>query len=201
MKKEVASYGLHVDISEKVKSKESAIRSAFLKGNTKEHMLLFYSADPAFNSIHGDETIKIKLEVDTNPPADATFEHKYRLLPSPYEITLYDMPSLFAGKVHAVICRAWKNRIKGRDLYDYILFLSRNASLNVDHLKARLVQSDVWKATDPFSLEDAKQLLRDRFDTIDYSQAKEDVRPFIKNSSSLELWSADFFEQITEQMG
>ncbi len=75
------------------------------------------------------------------------------------------------------------------------------ASLNVDHLKARLVQSDVWKATDPFSLEDAKQLLRDRFDTIDYSQANEDVSPFIKNSSSLGLWSADFFEQITEQMG
>lgn len=200
LEKEVASYGLHVKIAEKVKTKESAIQSAFLKGNTKEHMLLFYSADPAFNSIHGDETIKIKFEVDTNPPEGATFEHKYRLLPSPYEITLYDMPSLFAGKAHAVICRAWKNRIKGRDLYDYIFYLSRNASLNVDHLKARLVQSNAWEPTAPFSLEDAKRLLCDRFNTIDYSQAKEDVRPFIKNPSSLDLWSADFFKQITDRL-
>ena len=110
------------------------------------------------------------------------------------------MPSLFAGKAHAVICRAWKNRIKGRDLYDYIFYLSRNATLNVDHLKARLVQSGAWEVTTPFSLEDAKRLLYDRFDTIDYSQAKEDVRPFIKNPSSLDLWSAEFFKQITDQL-
>ena len=200
LEKEVASYGLHVKISEKTKTKESAIQSAFLKGNTKEHMLLFYSTDPAFNSIPGNETIKIKFEVDTNPPEGATFEHKYRLLPSPYEITLYDMPSLFAGKAHAVICRAWKKRIKGRDLYDSIFYLSRNATLNVDHLKARLVQSGAWETTAPFSLEDAKRLLCDRFNTIDYSQAKEDVRPFIKNPSSLDLWSAEFFKQITNHL-
>jgi predicted nucleotidyltransferase component of viral defense system len=200
LEKEVASYGLNVKISERVKTKKSAIQSAFLKGNTKEHLLLFYSADPALNSIHGDETIKIKFEVDTNPPEGATFEHRYRLLPSPYEITLYDMPSLFAGKAHAVICRTWKNRIKGRDLYDYVFYLSRNASLNINHLRARLVESNAWDAMVPFSLEDAKQLLCDRFDRIDYSQAKEDVRPFIKDPSSLDIWSSDFFKQITEQL-
>ena len=200
LKKEVASYGLNVDISEKEKTKESAIRSAFLKGNTKEHMLLFYSFDPAAAGIPGNETIKIKFEVDTNPPAGASFEHKYRLLPAPYDIALYDMPSLFAGKAHAVICRAWKNRIKGRDLYDYVFYLSRNASLNVEHLKARLVQSDAWEADAPFTIDDAKKLLCTRFETIDYSQAKEDVRPFIKDTASLNLWSADFFRQITGRL-
>jgi len=84
LKKEVASYGLNVEIAEKEKTKESAIRSAFLKGNTKEHILLFYSSDPAASAVAGNETIKIKFEVDTNPPAGATFEHKYRLLPAPY---------------------------------------------------------------------------------------------------------------------
>ena len=198
LKKEVASYGLNVDISEKEKTKESAIRSAFLKGNTKEHMLLFYSSDSAAAGIGKNETIKIKFEVDTNPPAGASFEHKYRLLPAPYDISLYDMPSLFAGKAHAVICRAWKNRIKGRDLYDYVFYLSRNASLNVEHLKARLVQSDAWEADAPFTIDDAKKLLCARFATIDYAQAKEDVRPFIKDTASLNLWSADFFQQITD---
>lgn len=198
LKKEVASYGLNVEIAEKEKTKESAIRSAFLKGNTKEHMLLFYSSDPAASAVAGNETIKIKFEVDINPPAGATFEHKYRLLPAPYEVTLYDMPSLFAGKAHAVICRAWKSRVKGRDLYDYVFYLSRGAALNIEHLKARLVQSGVWKAEDSFTVEDAKNLLCARFDTIDYAQAKGDVSPFIKDKAALDLWGADFFKQITK---
>ena len=197
LKKEIASYGLNVEISEKQKTKESAIRSAFLKDGTKEHMLLFY-ADPSASGISSDEKIRIKFEVDTNPPAGASFEHKFRLLPSPYEVTLYDMPSLFAGKTHAVICRAWKNRIKGRDLYDYIFYLSRGTELNTGHLKARLVESGVWQAEDEFGIEDAKALLCSRFDTIDYAQAKEDVLPFIKDTASLDLWSADFFKQITD---
>ena len=200
LEKEVASYGLHVDISEKEKTKESAIRSAFLKGNTREHMLLFYANDPAIRRVAENESIRIKLEVDTNPPDGATFDHQYRLLPAPYAVTLYDIPSLFAGKVHAVICRAWKNRVKGRDLYDYIFYLSKNAALNINHLKARLVQSGVWSKDLSFTKEDAKGLLYKRFDEIDYQQAKEDVRPFIRNTASLELWNADFFKKITENI-
>lgn len=200
LRKEIASYGLNVEVSEKQKTKESAIRSAFLKGNTKEHMLLFYASDPVISSVAGDEKIKIKFEVDTNPPIGATFERKYRLLPSPYEVTLYDMPSLFAGKAHAVICRSWKSRVKGRDLYDYIFYLSRGAALNTEHLKARLVQSDAWKQEKNFNIDDAKKLLCSRFDTIDFEQAKDDVRPFIKDTGSLDLWCADFFKQITNDL-
>ena len=197
LRKEIASFGLNVEISEKVKSGESAVQSAFLKGNTKEHMLMFFDADQAIDRIPGNELIKIKFEVDTNPPASASFERKYRLLPVPYEVMLYDMPSLFAGKVHAVICRAWKNRIKGRDLYDYVFFLSKGALLNTVHLKARLIQSGVWDEGKAFSVEDAKHLLCERFETIDYQQAKADVVPFLKNTAALDMWSADFFKQIT----
>lgn len=198
LRREVAAYGLNVEISEKEKIKDSAIRSAFVKGNTREHMLLFYESPAAAYSITGNEIIRIKFEVDTHPPEGAGIEHRYRLLPAPYELALYDMPSLFAGKVHAVICRAWKNRVKGRDLYDYVFYLSRSASLNTIHLKARLVQSGAWDHEDPFTLADAKRLLCDRFATIDYAQAQEDVRPFIRDVSSLNLWNADFFRQITE---
>lgn len=198
LRREVAAYGLNVEISEKEKIKDSAIRSAFVKGNTREHMLLFYESPAATNSITGNEIIRIKFEVGTHPPEGAGIEHRYRLLPAPYELALYDMPSLFAGKVHAVICRAWKNRVKGRDLYDYVFYLSRSASLNTIHLKARLVQSGAWDHEDPFTLADAKRLLCDRFATIDYAQAQEDVRPFIRDVSSLNLWNADFFRQITE---
>lgn len=198
LRREVVAYGLNVEIAEKEKTKESAIRSAFVKGNTREHMLLFYENPAAAGGITGNEVIRIKFEVDIHPPVGAGIEHRYRLLPAPYDLAIYDMSSLFAGKVHAVICRAWKNRIKGRDLYDYVFYLSRSASLNTEHLKARLVQSGVWDTDAPFSLADAKRLLQDRFTVIDYAQAQEDVRPFIRDTSSLNLWSADFFCQITD---
>ncbi len=197
LQKEAASYGLNVEIDEKEKTMESAVRSAFLKGNTKEHMMLFYASDPVASGIPGNEMIKIKFEVDTNPPEGATFEHRYRLLPAPYDVAMYDMPSLFAGKVHAVICRAWRSRVKGRDLYDYVFYLSRGAVLNTEHLKARLVQSGVWEPGKELTVDDVKNMLFARFDVIDYSQASEDVRPFIRDAASLDLWSAEFFKEIT----
>ena len=115
LEKEVKAFGLNVEIQEKQKTKDSNIRSAFLKGNTKEHLLLFYADERVVGSVAKNEVVKIKFEVDTNPPAFATYEHKYRLLPVPYEIRLYDMPSLFAGKIHAVICRGWQSRFDSID--------------------------------------------------------------------------------------
>ena len=200
LEKEIRSYGLNFKAEERVKTAESAIQSAFLKGNTKEHILLFYADDRLAQSIAPSELIKIKFEIDTNPPPYASFEHKYRLLPSPYEICLYDAPSLFAGKIHAVLCRAWKNRIKGRDLYDYVFYLSMNTPVNLKHLEARLRQSGFLESDVPLDIGQLKELLQARFATIDYEQAKQDVLPFIKDPNKLAVWGKDFFDQITQNL-
>lgn len=200
LKKEVSAFGLNVEISEKEKTNDSTIRSAFLKGNTKEHLLLFYADDPITTNIAKNEVVKIKFEVDVCPPSFATFEHRYRLLPIPYEVKLYDMSSLFAGKVHAVLCRAWQSRIKGRDLYDYVFYLSRGAKLNRRHLRERLIDSGALPAEAECSLAEVKQMLKERFDTIDFVQAKRDVEPFIQDPSTLQVWSSSFFKQITEDL-
>ncbi len=197
LEKEVRAFGLHVTIQEKEKTKESNIRSAFLKGNTKEHLLLFYADEDLAGSVARSELIKIKFEVDINPPEYAGFEHKYRLLPTPYEVNLYDMPSLFAGKIHAVLCRAWKSRIKGRDLYDYVFYLSRGSAVNQKHLRARLLQSGFISEDMECTLPELRNMLYERFDTIDFRQAKQDVEPFIRDTASLNMWNADFFKQIT----
>ncbi|NLB82416.1 MAG: nucleotidyl transferase AbiEii/AbiGii toxin family protein [Clostridiaceae bacterium] len=199
LEKEVSAYGLNIKISEKKKTKETSIQSAFLKGNTKEHLLSFY-ANNDISGVSANETIKIKLEIDINPPGFATFEHKYRLLPAPYEIMLYDVPSLFAGKVHAVICRAWQNRIKGRDLYDYIFYLARKSEVNQKHLHERLLQTGHITNETACSFDEIKQMLFQRFESIDFEQAKSDVAPFIRDTSVLNLWSAEFFKQITEDL-
>ena len=197
LEKEVRAFGLHVTIQEKEKTKESNIRSAFLKGNTKEHLLLFYADGDLAGSVARSEVVKIKFEVDINPPEYAGFEHKYRLLPTPYEVNLYDMPSLFAGKIHAVLCRAWKSRIKGRNLYDYVFYLSRGSAVNQKHLRARLLQSGFISEDVECTLPELRHMLYERFDTIDFRQAKQDVEPFIRDTASLNMWNADFFKQIT----
>ena len=200
LEKELASYGFRFQAEARKKTVDSDIQSAFVKGNTREHILICYADDRLARSIGGDELIKIKFELDTTPPPFASFEQKYRLLPIPYEIRLYDMPSLFAGKLHAVICRAWKSRIKGRDLYDYIFYLSRQTPVNLKHLNARLVDSGFEGAREDMTLPEIKQILLQRFSSIDYRQAKEDVLPFIRNPASLDVWSASFFQAITENL-
>ena len=197
LEKELAALGLQFSIEENQKAQDSAIKSAFLKGNTKEHILNVYGSNL---NINANEVIKIKFEIDTEPPAFATFENKYRLLPSPYQVKLYDTPSLFAGKLHAVICRSWKNRIKGRDLYDYVFYLAHNASVNLAHLRARLEDSCMLNKEDTFGLDELKSMLNNRFETIDFEQAKQDVLPFITEKSQLELWNEEFFKDITQNI-
>jgi predicted nucleotidyltransferase component of viral defense system len=200
LERELAAYGFNFKVEDRAKAIDSDIRSAFLKGNTREHMLVFYADKRLARSFSGNDTIKIKFEVDTTPPAFATFERKYRLLPIPYEVNLYDMPSLFAGKLHAVICRAWKSRVKGRDLYDYVFYLSQGTPVNLRHLNARLVDSGFDGAREEMALGEIKDILHRRFESIDYDQARQDVLPFIKNPSAVEIWSKDFFIAITDNL-
>lgn len=200
VEKELTSYGFHFTAEVKAKTKDSAIQSAFVKGNTREHILLCYADERLARTIIGSEQIKIKIEVDTAPPPYAGFERQFRLLPIPYEVNLYDMPSLFAGKLHAVICRAWKNRVKGRDLYDYVFYLGRKTPVNLKHLNARLVDSGFEGAREDMTLDEIKEILYRRFETIDYLQAKRDVLPFIRNPASLDMWGKEFFQSITNEL-
>ena len=197
---ETKSLGLNFIAIEKEKNIDSNIKSAFLKGNTKEHILTFYEMTNDLNKINKEEIIKIKFEVDVNPPIGATYESKFGLLPAPYHVKLYDMPSLFAGKIHACLCRNWKTRVKGRDFYDYVFFLSMGSKVNLVNLKARLVQSKFIDEDFNLTIENLKQLLNERFNNINFEEAKKDVFPFIKDKSKLDLWSKEFFIEITKKL-
>ena len=118
----------------------------------------------------------------------------------PYAVRLYALPSLFAGKLHAVLCRGWQQRVKGRDLYDYVWYLSRGVPVDLGHLQNRLVQTGHWEAETPLTLAALQQLLTARFHTIDFAAARRDVLPFIKRPELLELWGEDFFCSITGQL-
>ncbi|CCV65514.1 conserved hypothetical protein (DUF1814) [Paracholeplasma brassicae] len=196
----VNSLGLNFEVSKKDKTLNSNIDSAFIKGNTKETLITIYSSSSDSRLIIHNEKIIIKFEVDVNPPLYAQTEIKFRLLPFPYQVRVYDASSLFAGKIHAVIARSWKNHIKGRDLYDYVYYLSLDTKVNLKHLEARLKQTKTIDENIKLSKDFLINILEKRFDEIDYDIAKSDVRPFIKDQATLDLWSNNFFKSITEQI-
>lgn len=200
IEKELKAYGLNLEIKTKQKNIDSNITSAFLKGNTLEHILKFFPNEEQskFNSLL--KNIKIKLELDINPPYGATYENKYKLLPSPHQVKLYDKESLLAGKIHAILCRNWKTRVKGRDLYDYIFFLANETKVNIELLKNKLIDSNYITENSEFTIDTLKEMLINKFNEIDYQEAKEDIKPFIKDINILNIWSKELFTSITNNL-
>lgn len=197
LSEELLSNGFELTVERKEKSSHSDVQSAFIKGGTLVHLLKIVPSDSRILGISDTELIKIKFEIDTNPPDCASYETKYALLPSPYVVQMYDEPSLFAGKIHAVLCRAWQNRVKGRDFYDYLWYLARGTKVNLKHLQKRLEQTGKWNETETLSLKKLKEMLCIRFSEINFENAKQDVLPFIKDPSKLDLWNKDFFSSVT----
>lgn len=202
----LASFGFDVSIEMKEKTTDSAVQSAFLKGNTTEHLLTINAPKNILQSIHKDQIIKIKFEVDTQPPLHFQTQSVLRLVPRPYSITAMTLPSLFAGKMHALLCRAWGTRPKGRDWYDLVWYIAHKTPLDLEHLKARLDQSCKWfeaqkqELPEHLTKESLVALLHKRIEQLDIAKAKNDVRPFIKEMAELELWSEDFFKQIVHDI-
>ena len=194
---ELGSYGFEMDVEKKEKISDTAVQSAFIKGGTLIHLIKIASMEPPVAGVSQNEQLRIKFEIDTDPPPGAGYEVKYQLIPVPYSVRLFDLPSLFAGKMHALLCRSWKNRVKGRDFYDYLWYLSRGIPLNITHLEKRMIQSGHLEESSILNFEDLIMLLDERFTTVDFIQAKSDVRPFIRDLKSLELWNKNFFMTVT----
>ncbi|MDD3476674.1 MAG: nucleotidyl transferase AbiEii/AbiGii toxin family protein [Sulfurimonas sp.] len=200
------SFGFDVTIEIKEKNSSSAIASAFVKGNTIEHLININAPKDITNKIHRDQAIKIKLEVDTNPPLEFETANIIRLTPRPFSINAFTLPSLYAGKMHAILCRAWSTRPKGRDWYDLVWYIANDVELDSLHLKARLSQSCKYLEENNIQIptkltkQTIKDLLLQRIESLDVEKAKNDVQPFIKDIREIELWSKEFFVAVIENM-
>ncbi|WP_428739789.1 nucleotidyl transferase AbiEii/AbiGii toxin family protein [Sulfurimonas sp.] len=200
------AFGFDVTIEIKEKNNSSAIASAFVKGNTIEHLININAPKDITNKIHRDQAVKIKLEVDTNPPLDFETQNVIRLTPRPFSINAFTLPSLYAGKMHAILCRAWSSRPKGRDWYDLVWYIANDVELDTKHLKARLSQSCKYLEANEINIPDEltkqniKELLLKRIESLDVAKAKNDVQPFIKDMREIELWSKEFFMAVVENI-
>jgi predicted nucleotidyltransferase component of viral defense system len=202
IKTELESFGFTVTIEAKEKNTETQIESAFIKASTKIHLMKIKAPEEISSKVQGNQVLKIKIELDTDPPGDFSIQMKNLLRPVPFQVKTMPMTDLFAGKCHACLVREWKNRVKGRDFYDFLWYLRRKTPLNLQHLKARLVQSGNWEEGKDLTLEKTKALFLKKFSTLDFEKAKRDVHPFLneRERAGLELWSAEFFISSLDQL-
>ena len=196
---ELAAWGFSFETSSKSSGERTGIESAFLKGNTRVNLLSIGVPETLSRYFPHNQKITIKLELDTTPPPLASTEIKTRLLPTPFQVRLYDLPSLFAGKLHAMLFRDWKSRVKGRDFFDFVWYVSRGVPVNLSHLEARILQGGVVLES-PLDLAGLQRLLRERIESVDISAAAEEVRPFLRDARELELWSPEFFLQLATNL-
>ena len=181
-----AIIGREVEIKKKDKKNFGKVESAFLKDNTDVYDIMFQT----------ERSVKIKIEVDTQPPLKFNTEQKLVLLPQSFMTRCFTLPDLFAGKMHALVYRAWKNRVKGRDWYDFEWYVRKGVSLDFTHLHERALQFNEEDITKESFLEK----LNERLATADINQVKADVLPFIRNQKELEIWSNDYFLQLAKMV-
>ncbi len=183
---EFAMMGREVEIKKKDKKNFGMVESAFLKDNTDVYDVTFQT----------ERSVKIKIEVDTQPPMKFNTEQRLLLLPESFMTRCYTLSDLFAGKMHALVFRGWKNRIKGRDWYDFEWYIRHNIPLNFSHLCERVMQFN----HEQIDREKFLAMLKERLSTTDINQVKADVLPFLRNPQELEIWSNDYFLHLAEMI-
>lgn len=176
----------NVEIKKKDKKNFGKVESAFLKDNTDVYDITFQT----------EKSIKIKIEVDTQPPMSFHTEQKLLLLPESFMTRCFTLPCLYAGKMHALVYRAWKNRVKGRDWYDFEWYVRHNVPLNFTHLHERALQFN----NEDITKESFLEKLNEHIATTDINQVKADVLPFIRNPKEMAIWSNDYFLELAQMI-
>lgn len=186
---EFKALGREVVISKKEKKQQSHVESAFLKDTTEIYNISFQTIP----------NVKIKIEVDTHPPLGFSTEPKLLLLPFSFMVRCYTLPDLFAGKMHAMLFRNWNNRVKGRDWYDFEWYVRYAIPFGFEHFLKRSQQTHNYdKESMTFSV--FKELLKKRIIETDINLVQNDVQPFIKDQSQIEIWSTDYFLQLVDRV-
>lgn len=178
--------GHEVSITQKEKNTFGHVESAFLKENTEAYDIRFQT----------NKTVKVKIELDTDPPL--LFETEQLVLQQPYSFMTrcFTLPDLYAGKMHALVYRAWQRRVKGRDWYDFEWYVRWNVPLNFAHLQERIREFN----GEIIDKETFLNQLREKLATTDIERVKDDVIGFVDNPHELDIWSNDYFLQLADRI-
>jgi predicted nucleotidyltransferase component of viral defense system len=200
LRKELEAFGFDVRVGQRIKAIESAVQSAFLKADSLKQLLVIETAEEILREVPRGQVLKIKLEVDTDPPPGFATETKYLLQPIPFAVRAFSLPDLFAGKMHAILCRRWKTRVKGRDWYDLVWYAAHHPQLHLSHLEQRMRQSGHWKKKEALSAEPFEKLMHEAIERLPVDRARREVEPFVSNPDLLKVWSRSFFKDVASRI-
>jgi predicted nucleotidyltransferase component of viral defense system len=200
LQKECEAFGFEVRFEKIEKAVQTPIKSAFLKANTRKQLLVIETSEDIIQNVPKGKLLKIKIELDTDPPSGFITETKYILRPIPFTVKALTLPDLFAGKMHAVLCRRWKNRIKGRDWYDLVWYAANHPELHISHLEQRMRQTQDWEGENPLTKEIFQNLLIEQIKGLDISKIRGEVEPFVKTPENLNIWSREFFWDVISRI-
>lgn len=195
---EFGAVGMTVSIKEKKKTIQSNIDSAFLKSETVWKELILDGIIPQ-SGIKMSSNIKIKLEVDREPPLGFETEEKLLLRPFSFYVKCFTLPNLFAGKMHALLFRNWKQRVKGRDWYDLAWYIKKGVALDLGHFLLRAQDTGNWTAA-TITQDQLITLLKEKIDSVSFDSIREDIVRFIPDDSVLTIWSPQYFKDLVDQM-
>jgi predicted nucleotidyltransferase component of viral defense system len=190
---ELAAYGYRIEIQDRSArdTRDTMIKKALIKDDTIGKVLNFHYAGKAGVL----SKIRIRLEVDSNPPSGSEYDIRYLDFPFVSSVVVQTLPSLFAGKIHALLCRDY---LKGRDWYDFLWYTARKTPINYTLLSSALAQVGPWKGAGlSVDYSWCFEALRNKIETNDWQAAAEDVRRFVRvrDQKSLHLWSRELFLQ------
>ena len=194
--RELQAFGFDVETKIKKKSIDTAIHSAFLKANTKVHLIKVNHP----HTTHADKVVKVKIEIDSDPASGFNLDEVAMIHPIPFTVRTLDLPSLFAGKVAAALFRDYKFNVKGRDWYDFLWYCSRKTPINLKYFTSMARQSGGFSEDRDIDIKDLRVLLCRRIDSLDIAKALRDVERFVINPSVLDGWNKDVFLKCANQI-
>ena len=194
------SYGLNLIITTKNKKIATPIESAFAKLNTYQTFISLNLNDNIISTLHKDEVLKIKFEIDCNPALGFNIENKWLDVPEFASVAILDESSLFSGKIHAILCRNYKNTVKGRDYYDFLFYIQNRVKPNMKYLKNKLIESKKINEYDEFDISILKNMLKKRMNEFDFNQVKLDASRFIFANEDLSYYCKELFIQMIDKI-
>ena len=198
--REIGSFGFRVEFEQREQARQTTIESAFLKAHTLKQLLVIEADAERLPGLHLGSILRIKLEVDTDPPGGFATESRYLLRPIPFAVRVYSLPDLLAGKLHAILCRRWQTRVKGRDWYDLVWYAGRHPQVRLSHLEVRMRQSGDYRDETPLTRDHLVELLRQAVDRLDVGRAQDDVVRFVRDPRTIDIWSRDFFYEVVQRI-
>jgi hypothetical protein len=195
---EFEALGIEITVVEKNKTIKSNVNSAFLKTGTTWKELILKKIIPQ-ERIGLRPDIKIKLEIDTQPPLGFLTEEKLLLKPFSFYVKCFRLPDLYAGKIHALLFRKWGNRVKGRDWFDFEWYIQKEIPLNLSHFQIRAEESGDWSRGN-LNRQQLIGLLNEKIKSVSFKSIKEDIVKFIPDAKVLDIWSADYFRDLVNKI-